>query len=134
MTLFVSCRASCVFREDRLLQSAHHQTSHRHFNSTRTAQTARVCAKRLDVTRLGLNDELIEARLEVELGDHLRVVQLDHQVVDRRTHVAIPLRAAEAKEIGNMLANDVIEPVDGPTPSVSANVPVPKQTPGEVRI
>ena len=48
--------------------------------------------------------------------------------------VAIPLRAAVAKEIGNMLANDIIEPVDGPTPWVSAIVPVPKQSPGEVRI
>ena len=48
--------------------------------------------------------------------------------------VAIPLRQAVAKEIGNMLAQDIIEPVTGPTPWVSAIVPVPKETPGEVRI
>ena len=61
-----------------------------------------VCAKRRDVPRLGLNDELIEARLEVELGDHLRVVQLDHQVVDRRTHMA---RAAYGLVGGAAVAN-----------------------------
>ena len=38
-----------------------------------------------------------------------------------------------AKEIGYMLAQDIIEPVDDPTPLVSAIVPVPK-TPGEFRI
>ena len=55
-------------------------------------------------------------------------------VAHKLRQVPIPLRAAVTRELANMLEQDIIEPALGPTPWVSAIVPVPKETPGEVRI
>ena len=49
--------------------------------------------------------------------------------------VPFHIRHLVEKEIENMLANDVIEPVTGPTPWVSPIVSVPKEgRPNEIRI
>ena len=50
-------------------------------------------------------------------------------------HIPFHLRDPVATEIKNMLDQDIIEPVEGPTPWVSPIVPVPKVNyPGEIRI
>jgi hypothetical protein len=56
-------------------------------------------------------------------------------VQQKLRHVPFHIRDLVAKEIKQMLDNDIIEPVNGPTLWVSPIVPVPKPNrPGEIRI
>ena len=72
-----------------------------------------------------------------KLKDHMVELHIDESVTpeqEKLRHVPFHQRDAVEREIKRMLDEDIIEPVDGPTPWISPIVIVPKSTPGEIRI
>ena len=71
-----------------------------------------------------------------KLKDHFVKLHIDNEIKpvrQKRRSTPIHLRAGIEKALKQMLENDIIEPVNGPTPWVSPIVPVVKRD-GEIRV